>query len=325
MAFHKYPYTDLHELNLDWFLDKFKKYEEGYTAPDYVGGQYSEHTRYYIACDSGSDDNDGLSASSPWQTLDKLLDQVNGGLVDARCYFIEPGNYYITHQFIANVVLHLAPTVNGVNIVFDYPDAEAFYFQDCHVKFGRDTEPYVMNIYTPGHGITAEGGEMAFYYTNVHDKFYQFGGYINAEKSGFDWLRLAGTFGTLTDLTIFNTSPSVWAIYLLRCAAVYLAGNITFTELRAAGSDETSAMAHVSQGSNLYINCTRTADLTNKYYYAIHSQGGNIWSYKGRYNAFIADHAASSAVGANRMTGFFITDAEPGYYGEDVSAEVEVI
>lgn len=325
MAFHKYPYTDLHEINLDWFLDKFKKYEEGYTAPDYVGGQYGEHTRYYIACDSGSDDNDGLSASSPWQTLDKLLDQVNGGLVDARCYFIEPGNYYITHQFIANVVLHLAPTVNGVNIIFDYPDAEAFYFQDCHVKFGRDTEPYQLNIYTPGHGITAEGGEMAFYYTNVHDKFYQFGGYINALKSGFDWLRLAGTFGTLTDLTIFNTSPTVWGIYLLRCAAVYLAGNITFEDLRTSGSDASSAMAHISQGSHLWINATVTNNFTHPYYYALHMQGGCVWSYLGRYNAFISQHAASKAVGANRMSGFFITDQDPGYYVEDVSAEVEVI
>lgn len=323
--FHKYPYTDLHELNLDWIIAQLKRFPEGYDAPDYVGGQYSDHTRYYIACNSGSDDNDGLTAETAFQTLDKLLDKVNGGLVDARCYFIEPGNYYFTHQFISNVVLHLAPTVNGVNIVFDYQDQEAFYFQNCHVKFGRDTDPYQLNIYTPGHGITAEGGEMAFYYTTVHDKYYQFGGYINTDYSGFEWLRFAGTSGTLSNLTILNTNPAVWAIYLLRCASIYLANDITFTNLSSAGTDWHSAMCHVSQGSNLYINCSRTADLENKYYYAIHSQGGQIWSYKGRYNAFIADHAASSAVGANRMTGFFITDETPGYYGEDVSADVEVI
>lgn len=327
--FHNYPYTDLHETNLDWViwqvLRLMRKVDGGGDDPgpgpvpdfDYQGGQYGEHTRYYIACNTGSDDNDGLTAATAWKTLDKLLDKVNHGLVDARCYFIEPGDYYVTHQFIANAVLHLAPTVNGVNIRFNYTDPEAFYFQNCHVKFGRDTEPYQLNIYTTGYGITAEGGEMSMYYTNLHDKFYQFGGYFNGAHSGADWFRFSGTSGMLSDMTIFNTSPSVWALYLLRGANIYLTDSLTFANLSAGGSDSRSAAIYASSGSTVWINSHTDTEISNKYYYLLYLLGANAYSFQGRITAMTEKVCGrSQPIAANRMSNVFFNTTTPGVYGD---------
>jgi len=321
--FHNYPYSDLHEINLDWFLERFRKYvdEGGVIAPDYVGGQYGEHTRYYIACNSGSDDNDGLTASTPWASLDRLLDKVNEGLVDARCYFIEAGNYYITHQFIANAVLHLAPTVNGVNIILDYDDEEAFYLQNCHIKWGRDGENYPLNVYPKsGYGITAEGGEFSSYYTTFHEKLYTFGTYVNMNDSGADWFRFSGGEGTLSNTTILNDDPGVWAFYLLRGANIYLTDNLTLTNLSTAGSDDTSVLFYASSGSHLWINCTVNT-VTNKYYHPVYMLGANLYSYGNRL-ANILQESVTGKLAANKVSNVFANDSAVGVYGTDLTGYI---
>lgn len=287
------------------------------TTENYEHEAYANHRRYYLKCDTGNDDNDGLTPGTAWKTLDHLFEQVNNGLVDARCYFAEAGNYYIKKQFIANAVLHLAPIVEGVNIRFDYEDNEAFYFQNCHVKFGRDEVPIEMHVYPKeGLGITAEGGEMAFYYTHVHEKYYQFGGYYFSSYSSAEWYRFAGTVGTLESPSVLNTNPNQMAFYLLRGANLYFTGDVTLAELTANGTDDKSAVFHVSQGSNAYLNCN-LLNTYRKYYYAVYILGSNVWSYSGRFKNRILNQSVTGKVGMNILSNLFVNPEAPAVYGGD--------
>lgn len=287
------------------------------TTENYENEAYANHRRYYLKCDTGNDENDGLTEDTAWQTLDHLFEQTNNGLIDARCYFAEAGNYYIKKQFIANAVLHLAPIVDGVNIRFDYDDEEAFYFQNCHVKFGRDGEEYEMHVYPKeGYGITAEGGEMAFYHTFIHEKYYQFGGYLFSSESGATWYRLAATSGTFEDPYILNTDVDQMAFYLLRGANIYFTGDVHLAELEADGSTSDSTVFHVSQGSNAYLNCNLPNNY-NQYYYALYVLGANIWSYSGRLKNNIIAKCVTGEACANILSNFFVNPETFGVYGGD--------
>lgn len=295
------------------------------TAESFELETYANHRRYYLKCDTGNDDNDGLTPNTAWKTLDHLFEQINNGLVDARCYFAEPGNYYIKRQFIANAVLHLAPMVEGVNIIFDYEDNEAFYFQNCHVKFGRTDEDaggiYPLHLYPKdGLGITAEGGEMAFYRTFIHDKYYQFGGYVFSSNSGAEWYRFAATTGTLESPTVLNTNPEQVAFYMLRGANIYFTGDIYLAELTQAGSNNRSTVFHVAQGSSCYLNCNLPNNY-RQYYYALYILGSNVYTFSGRVIKRIVNKTVSKKIAMNIMSNIFANSDAPAVYGGDEEVE----
>lgn len=302
---------------------------------------YTHHTRYYIKCNSGNDDNDGLTENTAWKTLDKLLDMLNEGLLDARCYLCEAGDYIISHQFIANAILHIAPTCNGVNLVCDYDDTEAFYLQNCHMKLGRKGYNYPMHVYTKadktvGYGMTAEGGEISMYYTIIHDKYYAFGGYANFQNSGALWYRFSGTNGALVNTTILNTAPTTTteesddgatnngtrAFYLLRGATISISGTLTLTNLTSAGTKVDNAIFYASTGSNLFLNPDLSGSTeTNKYYTGVYASSANVYTYKNRHTQ-ILNHTVSGKSAGNRIANFFINNASPGIYGEDISSVI---
>ena len=72
---NKYPYTDFHELNLDWFLEEFKKVTDKVTTLDATVQQFTEFvTNYFDNLDVQQEINNKLDAMAADGTLAALLE-----------------------------------------------------------------------------------------------------------------------------------------------------------------------------------------------------------------------------------------------------------
>lgn len=71
---NKYPYTDFHELNLDWFLEEFKKVTDKVTSLDATVQQFTEFvTNYFDNLDVQQEINNKLDQMAADGTLSALL------------------------------------------------------------------------------------------------------------------------------------------------------------------------------------------------------------------------------------------------------------
>lgn len=158
--FNHWPYTNLHELNLDWLLGKVRKTEDEVkeaieTAqkaydemPEEVRevvedivttGELKEileeiveegiphynatyHVGIWIDDINGSDDNDGLSREKPVKTLQKAFDVMARKSDGAYMHIISSGNYTINYPVISGAMLHL--NVEAPNVTIYWLDVD---------------------------------------------------------------------------------------------------------------------------------------------------------------------------------------------------------
>lgn len=158
--FNHWPYTNLHELNLDWLLGKVRKTEDEVkeaieTAqkaydemPEEVRevvedivttGELKEileeiveegiphynatyHVGIWIDDINGSDDNDGLSSDKPVKTLQKAFDVMARKSDGAYMHIISSGNYTINYPVISGAMLHL--NVEAPNVTIYWLDVD---------------------------------------------------------------------------------------------------------------------------------------------------------------------------------------------------------
>ena len=72
--FNKYPYTDFHELNLDWFLAQFKEVTDKVTTLDETVQQFTEYvTNYFDNLDVQQEVNNKLNQMAADGTLSALI------------------------------------------------------------------------------------------------------------------------------------------------------------------------------------------------------------------------------------------------------------
>lgn len=142
--FDNFPYTNFHELNLDWVLKEVKDTAEQVAlidpkihqaVADYLDDNQSvqdaidqalangiehihaeNHTNIYIAGTTGDDDNTGLDIATPVKTLERAFDIMNRQRAICWFYIIEPGSYYITTANIGSCTFHLSALTTNVTI-----------------------------------------------------------------------------------------------------------------------------------------------------------------------------------------------------------------
>ena len=151
---HEYPYTDFHEMNLDWLIDKLGKLEvEHETNSVNIGTvQY-----YYVDGVYGDNNNDGLTPATAFKTLAQALKLINQGVKDLGVTFCASGTYYIPNglRTVTNIALHMN-TLNNEDIRIE-PEIDRFVAYNCHFSwYGTAGHPMTIAIDT----FRLDGGQL---------------------------------------------------------------------------------------------------------------------------------------------------------------------
>ena len=126
-VFETFPYTNFHELNLDWLLGEVKKWQSVYDGipaeiDKYLKDVGSPHThtmtgyRLYVGGITGDDKNDGISPSRPVKTLAQAFNIFNGHTAIGNIDIIEQGEYLIPDATIGACEFHLNARCPNVTI-----------------------------------------------------------------------------------------------------------------------------------------------------------------------------------------------------------------
>lgn len=208
-VFENFPYTNFHELNLDWILKQLKDFQELYKKiPDeinkYLENVGSVHThsmtgyRIYVGGITGDDKNDGISPSRPVKTLAQAFNIFNGHTAVGNIDIIEQGEYLIPDATIGACEFHLNARCPNVTINWlEDPDnntLKTIYNAYVHLQ-GYDDGSTVFHI-------TGTGENRA--YLECGKMFAQ---YITFESDGTNF-GIIGANGTFADCT-FKTKAYV--------------------------------------------------------------------------------------------------------------------
>lgn len=158
-------------------------------------------TQIYIACNTGSDDNDGMSNTTPFRTMQKALNWMNRHSAAGWFNLIEPGTYTINTPRINACQMHI--TARAADVTIDWLDNDtnstlkAFYNCYIHLEgYGESTDP-ITTIFN------ARGSASGDFYIEA--------GKMYANRINFKSntnFGLTGADGTFMSC-IFNTSVTV--------------------------------------------------------------------------------------------------------------------
>lgn len=148
-VFETFPYTNFHELNLDWILKEVKNWEHVYDGIPAEIDKYIANVRIphlhttngfyiYVGDITGDDMNDGLVPERPVKTLEQAFKIFNGHTALANIYLIEPGDYIIPYATIAACELHITARAGGVRVFWleDPTNTKLKTFYNCYLHLG---------------------------------------------------------------------------------------------------------------------------------------------------------------------------------------------
>lgn len=202
---NKYPYTDFHELNLDWFLEEFKKVTDKVTTLDETVQQFTEFvTNYFDNLDVQQEVNNKLNAMAADGTLSALIQplfdaykvEINaevgaqdsriavlegrmdtfaslpdgsiGTTADAEMVDIRIAQNGVTYPTAGDSVrAQAAPSLNSRDIGFAWPGAGNGYIgTDGYMVF--DTNFYTSDFYRASGSISIQGQLRGFNYPSFY-------------------------------------------------------------------------------------------------------------------------------------------------------------
>lgn len=294
-VFENFPYTNFHELNLDYILKEIKDLKVKAEKPIVKGAKIKNHTRYYIDGVNGKDDNPG-TAGAPFKTVDRFLD-LSDMYSELRCYIVEPGTYKIRKgDNFSDINIHINAT--AANVVLDFCPTSAetqVSGYNCHWNIQGKSSAEKMVI--TGHDISGnllqtlyfDMSLMSFAHCDMQVYFRSFGGDIAFADCTIRQINLNGSFFTISDGThISNTDPDVVPLTFINCIG-RLIGTFTGEELDAAG---TVAFCYANQS---YIICGSVIvpNNVNQYLYGVQLVNGGIFTVTAARLASMASRASS--------------------------------
>lgn len=208
------------------FIKKIELEDNEYLIPS--SDHYHQFSgRYYVDGINGDDSNDGLTSETSFKTLERFLDILNSGILDARCYILSAGTYTITKTTIEGCVLHITANVGGV--IIKYSAGGVFYNSHLNLK-GVDSNNHLT--------ITTDAEDDLIYFENCavsleHITFTQFnkvsfiGGFVNSTDCSFTALWTDGTNGEFYD-TIISRPDINQGILIRRSSNIIIRNNLTF-------------------------------------------------------------------------------------------------
>lgn len=192
--FNEYPYTNFHELNLDWFLDKYKGIFNDIEMLKTIYNKISDMkaSKHYYTIREWLH----ITNETEWKAY---LDLFNAGFTSLNCYIDKAGTY----KFFDNgsgfpvfngVQMHIYATVPDVTI-----DMNGMTFYNGHfVIYGRNGNVKIVDTNTVDRQEYIEGGQAFF--TNCDWYCTSRSWYSNVSYSNCKWYDVSPWAGTCVDI-----------------------------------------------------------------------------------------------------------------------------
>lgn len=207
MAIEKWPYTNLHDLNLDWILGEVKDmhdivkdinpadiaalreemriFEEQYPALD-LNNFGDMDANYWV--DGLNSVNGTGSEDSPYNNLQSALDNIKRGQNEIRITFLRGGTYTLNEAVFNGVTVHFSVGQSVTsNIIIDFQQQEWLVFNSHFNITGNDNCTFIFRNYdnrSTFHHF--ENSAMLFQYCSFQHPVQMIGGNLSPYKCTFN-------------------------------------------------------------------------------------------------------------------------------------------
>lgn len=208
-VFEEFPYTNFHELNLDWLIRELLKIKAGIIDTESLK-QYRifDQVKYYIDGVNGDDDNPGTSAK-PFRTLDRFM-KLSEQYSAIEGHIIEAGSYRITDgSTMSGLDVRILGDVAGVNVyLHGDDDVDYYHVFNSHLHLENITA-YVQNGANVNGNIIGVNAVIALYNASLPEGRIECnGGELIIQIGTVKRCILHNSFGRFYRTTIANTDPA---------------------------------------------------------------------------------------------------------------------
>lgn len=202
----EFPYTNIHELNLDWLIRRMRMLEKRIEELSNVQYRAFDRYDYYIDGINGNDNNDG-SENRPFRTLNKFMEM-------SKEYSAIEGHIVSSGTYGANGF----STIGSCDVrIFGEDDDISVYFVG-----NEDGELNILNshfrVENVEFAVRSSGKVVAvnsvLNFTNVHMDTCTidcYGGEVNLSSTHLLWLNAHNSYVNCHSTHIKNTDPEHWA------------------------------------------------------------------------------------------------------------------
>jgi hypothetical protein len=205
------------------------------TAARLITGDFNYCENYWTYVDgvNGDDENDGLSSSAPFKTLEKALDKLNQRETSVVIRILTAGTYTCSKQVFNGITLHIQSEVD--NVIIDFSDANRdVRIYNCHLNLACLNESGYLtlkNDYNVGmDSIYFENCATTLTRVKFTNHIICYGGNIESLNCQFRAVRFRGCNAWLADSIFNNDDVDQSAIQAYYSTVLTLTGSFTHND-----------------------------------------------------------------------------------------------